>query len=55
MKVGLLLPERQSRPADSLSLKVLNPLDAVGDLDKGNAAFHPVLLSVESHCPRNRG
>jgi hypothetical protein len=54
MKLGLLLAERQRRSADSLSLKVDTHLYAVGDLDKGNAAFHPVFLPVESHRPRNR-
>ena len=28
-------------------------LDAVGDLDEGNAAVHPVVLAVKGHCPFN--
>jgi hypothetical protein len=54
MKLGLLMLERHRRSADLLCPKVNTHLDAVGNLDKGNAAIHPVLLLVESHCPRNR-
>ena len=41
------------RPADSFSLEVDTHLDAVGNFDEGNAAVHPVLLTVEGHCPFN--
>ena len=54
MKLGLLFSKRQRRSADSVSLKVDTHLYAVGDLDKGNAAVHPVFLPVESHRPGNR-
>ena len=48
-----LLLKGQGRPADSLPLEVDAHLDAVGDPDEGNAAVHPVFLTVESHRPFN--
>jgi hypothetical protein len=36
-----------------MGLKGDRYLDAVGDLDEGNAAGHPELLTVEGHCPFN--
>jgi len=48
-----LLLKDHRRPADSLSLKVDGHLDTVGDLDERNAFIHPVVFTVESHCPLN--
>ena len=48
-----LLLKDQGRPADSLSLEGDSHLDAVGDLNEGNAAVHPVILTVEGHRPLN--
>src|ERR1700751_1619455 len=39
------------RPTDALPFEVDSYLDTVGNLDKGNAIIHAVLLSVEGHCP----
>src|ERR1700751_6486368 len=39
------------RPTDALPFEVDSYLDTVGNLDKGNATIHAVLLSVEGHCP----
>src|SRR5437660_10714814 len=50
---GCLLLKDHRRPADSLSLKVDGHLDTVGDLDERNAFIHPVIPTVESHCPLN--
>jgi hypothetical protein len=50
---GWLLLEYQRRPADSLCLEVDSHLDAVGDLDEGNAAVHTEFLTVERHGPFN--
>ena len=49
-----LLLEDQRRPADSLPLEINSHLDAVGDLDEGNALIHPVVPTVEGHCPFDR-
>ena len=54
----VLLPRRlllkdQRRPTDSFRLEVDRHLDTVGDPDEGNAAVHPVVLTVEGHCPLN--
>jgi len=49
-RTGLLLKD-QRRPADSLPLEVDRHLDTVGDLDEGNAFIHPVILTIETHCP----
>jgi hypothetical protein len=51
--VSLLLKVHR-RPANSLCLEVHGHLDTVCDLDEGNAAVHPVILTVESHCPFDR-
>ena len=48
---GRLLLKHQRRPADSLPLEVDSHLNAVGDLDEGDALIHPVILTVEGHCP----
>src|SRR5271157_1533272 len=45
--------ENQRRPADALPLEVDSHLNAVGDLDEGNAAVHPVILAIKGHCPFN--
>ena len=42
------------RPTDSLRVEFDGHLNAVGNLDEGNAAVHPVLLAVEGHRSRNR-
>ena len=39
------------RPADLLRDEADSNLDTVGDFDEGNAAIHPVVLTVESQCP----
>src|SRR5208283_2822912 len=41
------------KPADSFRLQGESYLDAVGDPDKRNAAVHPVVPTVEGHCPFN--
>ena len=51
-QVGYCL-KTNGRPADSLPLEVDSNLDAVGNLDEGDAAVHPVVLTVEGHCPFN--
>ena len=48
---GWLFLKNQGRTADALHLEVDTHLDAVGDLDEGNAAVHSVVLTVEGHCP----
>ncbi len=48
-----LLLKDQQRSAHPLALKVDSHLDTVGDLDEGNAFIHPVILTIESHCPFN--
>jgi hypothetical protein len=48
-----LLLKDYRRAADSLRLEGDGYLDAVGDLDEGNAAVHPVVFAVEGHCPFN--
>jgi hypothetical protein len=49
----VLLLKGQRRPADSLPLEVEGYVDMVGDLDERNTAVHPVVLTVEDHCPLN--
>ena len=39
------------RPADLLRDEADSNLDTVGDFDEGDAAIHPVVLTVESQCP----
>jgi hypothetical protein len=51
---GYLLLKHQRRPANSLPLEVDSHLDAVGDPDEGNALIHPVVLTIEGHCPFDR-
>jgi hypothetical protein len=41
------------RPADLMGFKGDRYLDAVADLDEWNAFVHPVVLTVEGHCPLN--
>jgi hypothetical protein len=48
-----LLLEYYRRPAHSLRLKSDCHLDAVGDLDEGNAAVHSVVFTVKGHGPFN--
>jgi hypothetical protein len=48
-----LLLKDQWRPADPLHLEVDRHFDTVGDLDEGNAFIHPIILTIESHCPFN--
>jgi hypothetical protein len=48
-----LFLEGHWRSADPLSLKIDSHLDAVGDLDEGNAFIHPVILTVKGHGPLN--
>ena len=57
LRSALLRPLRlqiHRRPAYALRMEVDTHLDAVGDLDEGDAAIHPVLLSIEGHCARDR-
>jgi hypothetical protein len=49
-----LLLKDHRRAANSLPLEVDSHLDAVSDSDEGNAAVHPVVLTVEGHRPFNR-
>ena len=51
---GWLLLKGHRRPADSLHLEIHGHLDAVGNLDEGNAAVHSVVLTVEGHRPFDR-
>jgi hypothetical protein len=53
MKPGWLLLKYQRRPANSLAMEVDCHLDTVGDPDEGDAAVHPIVLTVEGHCPFN--
>ena len=46
-----LLLKDHWRAADSLRLESDCYLDAVGNPDEGNPAIHPVVLTVEGHCP----
>ncbi len=48
-----LLLKNDWRPADSLRLQGDGHLYAVGDLDEGDAAVHPVVLTVEVQFPVN--
>jgi hypothetical protein len=41
------------RPTDPFHLEGDSYLDAVGDLDEGNVAVHPVVFTVERHCALN--
>src|ERR1035438_5706940 len=51
---GRLSLKNYGRPTDSLAFEVDGHLYAVSDLDEGNAAIHPELLTVEGHCPIDR-
>src|SRR5207245_1369312 len=46
-----LLLKSHRRPADSLRLEVDRDLDAIRNLDKWNSLRHPVVSTVEGHCP----
>jgi len=46
-----LLLKNYRRPADALALKIDGYLDAVSDLDEGNATIHPERLTVKGHRP----
>ena len=50
--VELLLKD-QRRAADSISFEIHRHFNAVGNLDEGNAAIHPVVFTVKGHCPGN--
>ena len=50
---GCLLLKHQWRPTDSRPLEVDSHVDAVADVDEGNAFIHPVVLTVEDHGPMN--
>jgi hypothetical protein len=50
---GWLLLKDDRRPADSIRLERDGHLDAIGDFDEGDAAVHPVVLTVEVQCPAN--
>jgi hypothetical protein len=52
-RLGRLLLEDYWRPANSFRLQRDSYLDAVGYLDEGNAAIHPVVFAVERHRPSN--
>jgi hypothetical protein len=44
----------ESQAARQLSIRVssgAHHLHVVGDVDEGTAAIHPVVLTVERHCP----
>ena len=49
-----LVLQGHGRSADSLGFEIDTHLDPVGDLNEGNAAVHPVLLTVKCHRPLNR-
>ena len=42
------------RPADTFRFEVDSDFDAVGNFDKRNHFVHPVILTVEGHCPFDR-
>ena len=42
------------RPADSFPFEVDGDLDTVGNFDKRNSFVHPVVFTIEGHCPLNR-
>ena len=42
------------RSADSFRIEVDSHLDAVGNFDKRNSFVHPMVLTVEGHCPFDR-
>ena len=42
------------RPADPFPLEVDADLDTVGNFDKRNSFVHPIVFTVEGHCPFNR-
>ena len=48
-----LLLKDHWRPTDSLRLDVDSHIDAVADVNEGNAFIHPVVLTVEDHGPLN--
>ena len=48
-----LLLKHQWRPTDSFPVQVDGHVDAVADVDEGNAFIHPVVLAVEDHGPMN--
>src|SRR5262245_34278248 len=48
-----LLLVDDGRPAHARRSEVDTHLDAVGDFDEGNAAGHPIVLTVKGHCPCN--
>jgi hypothetical protein len=48
----LLLKDKR-RTSGSLRLEVDSHVDAVADVDEGNAFIHPVVLTVEDHGPFN--
>ena len=39
------------RSADSFRFEVDSHLDAVGNFDKRDSFVHPVVLTVQGHCP----
>lgn len=50
---ALLLLQVHRRAADPFRLEIDSHLDTVSDLDEGNTAVHPILLTVEGHRPVN--
>jgi hypothetical protein len=48
----LLLKDKR-RTTGSLRLEVDSHIDAVADVDEGNALIHPVVLTVEDHGSMN--
>ncbi len=46
--------EDYRRSADSFRFEVDSHLDAVGNFDKRGSSIHPVVLTVEGHCPFDR-
>src|SRR5215470_12757850 len=48
-----LLLKDQWRAANSVGYEEDRHLNAVGNLNKGNATIHAVLFSVKGHCPGN--
>src|SRR5580765_3820367 len=50
---GWLPLEYHGRSAYSLPFEIDHHFDTVSDLNQRNALIHPVILTVESHCPLN--
>ena len=53
MEPGRLFLINQARSGNLLGLEVDTNLNTVGDFYEGDAAIHPVILTIERHHPFN--